>query len=367
MRFVKTVWATLKTWNRRRIEVRRIQRVLVDDIPKRRDLAKPSQCGGRTILLIDSMYGLGDALFVNGLIHRLTALGERVLLITLNRTMGVYQSNRDIEKIFVLGSDEDLALLKKEKIDLAVDLGYVGLDRWELRKPLLKGLDTYVFTCSRLARCANMVNEYIDVSREHHISARMLLILEAINAGTARAPVVRPFYALPEESGDEKSNGVKDRIYVNCVGGEADRCFSKEQIKALARWFENQDRFEGVFFSGNKGVLSESKHVSIQPLATFEEFARTLSRCRAVISPDTMPVHMASAFNLPCLAFYCGGEQDYFKKCAMVETWRPMGAGSKCVLSIVPDVKESTAVTPLSKITPQNLVNEVKAFLAGLP
>lgn len=314
----------LRELNHKRIRAHRIRRVLRTDIPARIPMKNPG-AEAKSILLIDALWGLGDALYVNGLASALAKAEKNVYVVTLDRTLPVYVNNLDIKRVFSLEDEKDIEVCASVSIDSAIDLSYVGLDRWDIRMNLLRRLKAYCWTCTELAKEANVFHGFIDLSMLTHVSERMATIFNVVCLDHEPVKRIAPVVSLPVTS--LCPSLAHQSIYINTLAGEEDRCMSNDQIDAILNWFKSQDKYVGYFYIPSNYDLEEGRTVK-KVKGNFIEALGILRQCSMVISPDTAIVHAASAMDIPTLALFCGGELDYFKKFSMSDMWAPLASPS---------------------------------------
>ena len=96
----------LKTLNRKRLDKRRFSKIKKTDLPSRRPKTNPGVSAKR-ILIVDAMFGLGDALFTNSLLTHLCKAGKIVYVATLPRARNIYKQNPHVTGVFTLGDDKE--------------------------------------------------------------------------------------------------------------------------------------------------------------------------------------------------------------------------------------------------------------------
>lgn len=356
--------AYLKDLNRKRIRARRIRRVLRTDIPERLDIKDPGERAKR-ILLVDALWGVGDAFYANGLASALVKAGKDVYVATLNRTFSVYQYNRDLKRIFSLEDEEDIESCANVCFDYVIDLSYVGLDRWDIRINLLRHLHSFCLTCTELAKDAKVFHRFIDLSKFGHVSERMAAIFNAVCPEQLPLARIAPVVSLPEtllcNSLDRRS------IYINTLAGEDDRCMSNEQVDALCEWFNSQDNYVGYFYISADYDLDESETVK-EVKGNLIDALELLRQCNLVITPDTAMVHAASAFGIPTLALFCGGEMDYFKEFPMSDMWAPLASPSLSIWvdNVKTDKNKKVRPVAVEKIQSNAIISSLELLLARL-
>lgn len=307
----------LRAWNRKRLREKRIRKTLRNDIPCRRFLVNPNPDAKR-ILLVDALFGLGDAMYAHGLVKALSEAGLLVSVATMTRTRDVYARSPYVQKLFVLECADDMRAATIGTFDVAVDLAYVELDRWDLRVNLLKQLNVWTMSCSTMARSANVIDQVLDLSHAVHVGDRMNIIYEALTGkNIGRIP---PFILADEIEDLPYVNSTLPIVYVNTIGSEADRCLSESQIRDLASYFNQTRKAIAFFYIGHATNVAETDYVKRIQTKSINHAAGLINKSIFVITPDTSITHIASTFNKPTIVLYCGDEMDYFQKHEMRET-----------------------------------------------
>ena len=125
--------------------------MLKEDLKEQRNVTNPGH-GAKNILLVDALYGYGDALYVNGLACMLAKHNCNVTVATLARTHCIYEGNKTLTALYNLENENDILNIKNKIFDIVVDLSYVDLDRWSLRFNLIKDIEAWVLSCSNFTK-----------------------------------------------------------------------------------------------------------------------------------------------------------------------------------------------------------------------
>lgn len=326
--FVADLLISLKIWNRRRLCNNRIRKVLSSNSESRQNSNFPEKL--KRVLIVDGYQGWGDFLYHLGLIRDIATKGIMVDVATVEQSIPRY-TTQYVEKVFSIEDDSSIEDCCAEHYDLCIDLTYVNLNAWEKRLKLLRKLSCYSVTVGDVTAHSSFYSEYVDISTCAHQSERMAKIYNRIfNEGKLR---VFPVYCLEKVkksedllSFEKKISQGRRLVYVNAVAQDADRCLSEQQVRALVSLFVEEENVVGVFNSPFK--IDEQQSVLRLPKLSFDNFALFLRECDAVITTDTSVTHLASAFNVPALVFFCGNDRDYFPKYAMSDVWAPLSQGS---------------------------------------
>lgn len=335
----------LKALNRRRLFMKRLRVLRREDLPERRFLARPSAV--MRVLVIDASPGFGDALYANGLVRALVGRGLRVSIAVQTKTLSVFRTNPCIEQLYALESESDRNDCLAQQFDMVLDLDYNHTHTFSLRMPWLKGLRCYALTCSEYGRELNVFHEFVDISRFAHVGERLGLALSAVVSESRVVPVMPHLDVLAD------ARGCVPGIYVNTVASQEDRCLTAHQVLVLAEWFRTTRRIPGYFYIDDAVPLQEDEWVRRVRPKSFLEAAAFVKGMHGVVTPDTSIVHVASAFDLPTLAFFCGKERDYHAEYSMAATWAPKARYHKTLL---PDERRSGKVIAISEIDDDSLI-----------
>ncbi len=356
---ISSIFKLLRSWNRKRLQKKRIREMLRNDIPSRRFHVNPNP-GAKHILIVDALFGIGDALYAHGLVKALSEAGLVVSVATMARTRHVYARSPYVQKLYVLEYPDDLQDAINETFDVAVDLAYVGLDRWDLRVNLLKHLNIWTISCSSMARSANVIDEILDLAHVAHVGERMNIIYQALTGKTIG--YISPFILTDETDDFLYTNSELPIVYVNTTGSEANRCMSESQILALENYFNQTRKAIAFFYITPSTNLTETPFVKRILPKTINRAARLISKSILVITPDTSITHIASVFNKPTIVLYCGDEMDYFQKHEMRETWAPLSKTSIC-LTANQGTRDNHNLFPISNIPPTQILDAIRTIL----
>lgn len=317
----------------------------------------------RNILFIEAQGGWGDYLYYCGLLNQIHKYEISIDVAVLDKATTRYQLPY-IHKIYSLESKNNIHSTDLTKYDLLIDATYVNANYWPQRVPFIKKADCYSITCGNLAQHSNLFDEYLDLSIKSHTSQRMALIFnrichQNINKILPKATILG---SLPENLAELCLNSTP-KIYINTIAGDIDRCLSEEQIWTLVNIFKSQTKFEGIINTDLN--INSSPYLKILPSCSFEELTTFLSKCSAIITPDTSIVHAGTVLNIPVLAFFCGNDIDYFSKYSMADVWKPLSYNS--IIYETPNTNNSNRkVIPISSLSSKNLKIVVEKFLLSL-
>lgn len=361
----------IKLWNRERLKKARIAKILKSSPTIRRKAPFPKKVN--RILLLDSQIGWGDYLYCLGLLKKLKAANILIDVITLPENYKRYINIPYIRKAFPMGSKASIDAISEQEYDIAVDLGYVNDNFWDLRLPILSVLKCYIITVSDFAKDSKLFNEFLDLSIENHWSKRMAIIYNRIlNASDCQS--ISPNYPIIENT--FTANNFISRwdknthIYINTVARINDRNLSESQIQGLVDLLNKRKKSIGIFYTDYK--IEESHWVKLLPKMPFNDFVSVVNNCKAIISPDTSVIHIGSAFNIPVFGIFCGNYRDYWNKYSMQEAWSPISDNSMIYVEDDPDTTENSDFIythpkrSLSLYDFKNLEKPISIFLDNL-
>ena len=307
--------------NHRRLKKNKIRKCLAQiknldkKIESRKYIQEPPII--KSILIIDPLYCLGDAIFVNGLINCFINEGLDVSIMSRKACLEIYKTTKQIKNYFDYRKVEDRAKCREIQFDCILDLQYIEKRKWtEWGELLAEQKPAFTLVCSELLSTSKLYSDFINLTSVMHFSERMNCIAERIlKKKVSIFPVLNIAPAtLPK----------KHCIYVNTIGGRDYRSLSETQIKSLIDWFETQENLFGLFYVPKSHQFQFGKHsAQVQP-ESFIHACEIVSSCIAVVSPDTSIVHVASTFNKPIVAFYCLNDPEAYEQFEMVDVWGPL-------------------------------------------
>ena len=303
------------------------------------------------VLVVEAFRGLGDSFYVHGLLRALVEHGKRVTLVTHPDTMRFYEASPYVESVHSIQDGAESFI--GESYEAAIDLNNVALQYWKSRREIFARVrSARRLSCSVYTRGTALFNEYVPFAEQTHMSQRLGACLTAI------LKCAEPLRVAPFFPARVRTNPTIPRIYVNTVGSESDRCWSAEQVRAICRIFEADQRFDVWIYSPH--AVPESRTVHRAATRSFEDAAQLVASSQAIISPDTSMVHLGSAFRIPVLAFYAGNEKDYFGY-PIHRVFAPLSQGSQMIA--LTSGTASAGVIPLSAMVPDVLAGIVREFL----
>lgn len=284
-------------------------------VESRKSISEPRYI--KSILIIDPLYCLGDAIFVNGLLNCFVKEGLEVSIMSRDQCLEIYRTTEQIKNFFDYQKIEDRTQCKEIQFDCILDLQYIEKRKWtEWGELLAEQKPAFTFVCSEVLFNSKLYSDFINLTSVKHFSDRMNCIAKRI--------LKKNVSAFPTLNIGSAALPQKQCIYVNTVGGRDFRSLSMEQIKTLIEWFDSQEIFYGLFYLPKSDQFQFGKNSSpVQP-KSFIHACEIVNSCLAVVSPDTSIVHVASAFNKPILAFYCLNDPEVYEPFEMVDVWGPL-------------------------------------------
>ena len=320
-------------WNKNRLLKRKIRKTN-QEISQISGEYAAQQVGGldfpdvKKLVIVDPLGCYGDALYVLGLLRRLTEYGFVVGVITNKHLQPLYVKVLPQDKIYIFEDDGSVNSCLEQEWDMAVDLCYMWNHHWEQRRKIIPRLRCYKVVCDPcfMENKAGIYSAVIDWRQEPHFGDRMSRVVDCVRKKVGE-PRIFPFY-LPDVV---EGSPTKRYIYINTVGRVVWRSFSDHQVKMLIDWAKTLIDIDVFFYIDNSIKLEESGNIKIARTKSFIDACNLVSGAAAVVTPDTSIVHVASAMDIPILAFYCRNDPEVFGK-MMYQIWAPLSTNSRIVL-----------------------------------
>lgn len=291
----------------------------------------------KQILFVSTSLGIGDALYILGLVRRLNEKGIHSSIACLDKHIEFYEKSGFLQNVY---SVSDSLPEGHSEYSVIVDLEYRDAKNWKLRKKVIFGAQGYRFTTSPLCRALPFYDEYIDYSNEKHISQRLALIYQRIT-GDVQVKQIMPYSPVDADSLEKISAWInevaKDKrlVYLNAQAGDKDRWFTEEQTLMLLRRLSCLDNIFVVVQppeASDRYILGQN--ICLLPKMSFEALCALIGKCSFVVTPDTSVTHVAASFDVPCYTVFPPNDRDFFKEFGAWETW---GALSTLSLTLHPD------------------------------
>ena len=323
----------IKKLNRERLYRRKANKIISTRKIQKNKTELPESI--KKIIILHFQQGWGDFLYFSGLVNFFEKNGIEVTLGTSPKLIERFSNIKTSGGVFD-ASDLVNSYPDTFGIDCLLDLDWVVKNDHPLK--FIQESNLWSITCSPVLAHTNAFNQYIDFSKISHISQRYSFVAKSITRLNCQE--IRPSINLTPKSLQEsfeflsKNNLTnKSFIYLNTLGRDSDREFNPLQIKTILNTINDKD-LPVVFYSPHFNIksyanLNLKSHLFLPvPNVDFFTLSAIISNAKAVITPDTSIVHLASTFNIPALAFFCQNDYDYFGNHLLSETWSPLSSGS---------------------------------------
>lgn len=237
-------------------------------------------------------------------------------------------------------------ILKKQKYDLVIDL----FDNHSTTNALLIKLIKPLYSLGFRKHKANFYNIEVPLPNKlkHHIVARLnnLLFPFGIESHNITNKLI---YNLTDLEIKEAINlvGHKNkpfRLGINISGSNNSKNWgTSNYIEFIERVLLYFDEYEILIFNANDDLKSIPKlilnpDIKFAPETNnFNLFAAMIKTCDILLSPDTAVVHLAAAFQIPCIGLYTfTGSKD------TGIPWTPYNSPNKCVKTKTSELKHIT-------------------------
>lgn len=349
--------------NRKRLVVRKSKSFLYKDVKNRYKKIRPQKI--KSILILHFQGGWGDFFYFAGLIKRIVECGVSCQIGT---TKDLIERFKKLDYVNDVIDVSDSSFLLERTPDCVLDLDWIIRSNHNI--DFIKKSNAWKVTCSDVLSNLKLFDDYIDLSKIDHMSKRYQKVLSYIVGYDAG--VVLPI--VPIDSNDEyfASNFISHKrfkegefIYFNAIGSERDREFSQDQIVAIVKYLLARG-FCVIYYSPKLKINEDIEYknsIAAAPKVDFFKISAIASKAKAIITPDTSLVHLASAFNIPTMAVYCKNDYDYYGYALLSEVWAPLSNKSIVVdLSSKSDIfKRKVDISNLScdfeKITSKFITN----------
>lgn len=323
-----------------------------------------------SILFLDTLDCFGDALFINGIIHQLNIIHPniQITISTSKKLSTIYATS--ICKIIDLSAP-------LPKADVIIDLCYSDNALFDFRIKKLQSSHSFIITCSRLLANAKIFSAHFDFLKTKHFGERAQQITSsihkicvnqidnilpntAINAKESNR-ILFPF--LPRTTNKPIKNNL---IYINTEGRTADRNLSPEQLDYIAKHLSKHfPEISAIVYSNNQKsieLIKQYSHLTLAHTQNFLDACHLVENSILTITPDTSIVHVASAYNIPVIALYCGNDLEYFREHPTSEIWAPLSQQKTLITPLVFGLDQ----VPINKIDPIKITKAMDRLLPQL-
>ena len=324
---------TIRQINRNRLIKRKAKLYKSEDIPQKRNHSPKEII--KNLLLLHFQGGWGDFLYVSGLVKTLLSKGITVTVGTSPKLIPRITQLPFSLNVFDATSPTPPSLTTN--FDCILDVDWVA----KRSHPLVtvKRLNCWSITCSDVLSKLNLFDQYIDFSTQAHMSKRYALVVEKLTGQPC--PPVTPFIFLDPADLSRAAKFLtnchiapKNFIYLNTLGFDEDRKFSKNQIYTIVKTLLDLN-FSIIYhspdFDPRPAFAKYEKQLFPLPKVSFFELSALVSQAKAIITPDTSIVHLASALGIPVMAVFCKNDFDYTGKYYLSEVWSPLSSKSKII------------------------------------
>ena len=292
-----------------------------------------------SVLLVTTSRGIGDSLYVMGLAKLLRERGVHMYIAALNEHCALYERSKLFEDVYELGVDDCPNL----PFSAVVDLEYVNVNHWRLRRDFLKGSNGCRITTSPFCRTLSFYDDFVDYALVAHISERLALVAQKLLRDSSIERIM-PHVVTDEASEAEAETFLRELpeekpiVYLNTRAGDDDRWFGKIQTASLLSHIGNRYDVTTVLLPPDDDPCY-FKYPGVVRLKSmsFSGFCSFLRRVQFVATPDTSVTHVAAAFDIPCLTVFPPNDRDYFKEYGAWEAW---GALSSISTTLHPDASD---------------------------
>lgn len=304
---------------------------------------------------------IGDALVTTPLLHEVKLqIKCKIYLLADKNNSFIFSNNPDVDEVIVFkkglkGFLEILKTIKKENFDALVDL-----------HDDVSTTVTYLLAMAKTPtkfglRKANEIVYTQTVEKpdpaKFHVIDRLMQIARLFNI-KAGSDTVNVNYC-PENGSIRKVDEVlknkfpqkKFLIGINISAGSQARFWGVEKYRELLGFLSNYDINVLLLCSekeaGEALAINGGREDNIFYSPSFDEFASVISKLDMLYTPDTMAVHLASAFCVPVFGMYV-----HYNTKDMI--WTPYRSDFECVI---------TENNTLNDVTYNQVIDKFKPFL----
>jgi ADP-heptose:LPS heptosyltransferase len=271
-------------------------------------------------ILVLRMHGVGDVLWSTPFLANLRRgyPGARIAYLVRESCAPVMAHNTDYDELIVF-SKRDNALrflhdLRSRRFDLTIDL--IGTPRTALQS-LISGAPHRIGFDFRLRRhCYNHVLSADSANRGHEVEFNFH-VLDYLGLPVTTRDLV--FNLSPQEiefkqqAWRQMGYFPQDRVIgILPTGGWACKRWPTDNYAELVRRITGENAAKPLVFWGSELEFADAKLIAgsagceaaVIPPATLRQMAALLSGCTLVVGNDSGPLHIATAFRVPAIAFY---------------------------------------------------------------
>ena len=293
-----------------------------------------------SVLLVSPSRGIGDSLYAMGLAKVLRERGVLVYAAVLPEHGALYERSNLFESVMKLGADACPNL----PFSAVVDLEYVNVNHWRLRRDFLKGSNGCRITTSPICRKLPFYDDYVDYSKTAHISERLALVAQTLLRDSSIRRILP--HAVTDDASEREAQAFLDALpegkpilYFNTRAGDDDRWLGGIQTASmLAHITARYDVTTVLLAPDDDPRYFRFPGVVRLESMSFPGFCSFLRRVRFVVTPDTSVTHVAAAFDIPCMTVFPPNDRDYFKEYGAWEAWGALSSVSTTLHPDAPDL-----------------------------
>ena len=339
-------------WRIRRRTFRFLKSLQVRGFSSLADKEVPDAGKISSVLLIYFTGGLGDALYMNGLIHYLVTSGLKVSVVAPKNVHKIFRTTLSERAIYDLFDSSTRESLYSREWDVVVDLSYFVFPRYDVRVEILTHVKTPVIGIDPQIRANPFAcSEYLDISSCKHIGERWARVANRITGRSVCC--LPPFVGIPARKTAERY------IYVNTIGSALHRTLTQKQINWIADFF-NKHKIKAYFYCAPDCTVRSTDYVSPVRPCSFADACSWIGAASGVVSPDTSIVHVATAYGVPQLAIFARNSYSGFGV-TMLEEFHPLTSS----INLIPRKKNvfSKEIVPISAIGKDELDEALQALM----
>ncbi|NUU67648.1 glycosyltransferase family 9 protein [Enterobacteriaceae bacterium BIT-l23] len=287
---------------------------------KEKEVWKPGD-SIKSCIIVHNNKKLGDLIVLSSLYRELHKLGIKLYILTDPAGYAFLQGNNKISGIFVKKSDSlrDITSVLKQVGELSYDL---LIDPFETlpnyrHAIVLAGIKArHTLGFDRWYRRYYCTYNPHDENLSEHMASRAREIMAFLTGHALTNYNTCYDIPLPEhvEETAKAFVGVKPVVLINPFGAKKICRLSPQQISEIYHCVTERLPDFRVIFTGHPADLPLIK-IEGAELCPFKDFIHTVALTKYadyLISVDTALVHIASAFNVPTLAFYPKARTDKY-------------------------------------------------------
>jgi ADP-heptose:LPS heptosyltransferase len=276
-------------------------------------------------ILVVQIGRIGDMILTTPLFSELKKLFPNSTLTVLANPVNcdVIKFETAVNKILIYKKDviniiKLIAYLKKEKYDIWIDPKYDFSKTSELLLRIIRPANSFSYNFNKF-KFNTPIPDF--GTRKHYIDL-CLNVLKCFKSNFSDFDNRKPIIQIPEKIRKKEYGFSKNskRIAVNVSAGSITRIWQREKwLKLLNEMNNMHPEFELItlYMNNEKEIVKFIKdNYKGDNIIYFKsndilEITDLISKVNLLISPDTSLIHIASAFNIPVIAFYPNIKWNY--------------------------------------------------------